>query len=183
MIYVCEKKRRLAAHTLKYVPHYIILFCVLGAGCGYHIGNGPAAIPGGVNSVAVPVFDNMTREPELGAVLAEAMRAEILRRKAVTLLPENRAEAVIRGVAEEVRIDPLSYDRNGYTTAYRVWLKASVRLQRRDVILWRIEHISKDEQIIIDNQPLDNAVRREYALNKIAADLAKQIHTMMLEGF
>jgi len=175
--------RRPMTHMQKFGLTLILLFSLFAYGCGYHIGGGPTAIPGQVKSVSVPVFDNLTREPELGSALAEAMRREILRRKAVTLLPTNQAEAVIRGVAEDAGTDPLSFDRNGLTTAYRVWLKVSVRLERRGEILWRVEHIVKDEQIIVDDQPLDNAVRREYALNKIAQDMMRQVHTMMLEGF
>ena len=152
-------------------------------GCGYKLGGGPKLVPGNVKSIAVPVFKNLTREPELGSALAEEMRSEILRRGIVALKPVDEAEAVLKGVAEEVYLDPLSISPQGFTSAYRVRLRASFKLTRHGEVLWRADHLERDEQIVVDNQILDNAVRREFALAKISRDFAKQVHTMMLEGF
>lgn len=161
----------------------IPLIAIMATSCGYHLGSGPTVTPGNIKSVAVPVFENYTVEPELGAMLAGAMRKEITRRGMIALRPAGEAEAVLRGAAIEIEINPLSFDGKGFTTAYRVKLRVVVTLVRGEEILWKADDIEKDEQIIVGELPADNIVRRKFALERVAADIADVIHTAMVEGF
>lgn len=151
--------------------------------CGYKIGNAPLEAPHGIKSVAVPVFDNYTSEPELGTILAEALKKEILRRGLMRVESVERADAVVRGAVTEVKLEPLSFSGEGFTTAYRVRLKVSVKLEKEGEIIWKTDELEKDEQFLVEGQPLDDISMRRRALEKVASDLMEALHTMMFEGF
>lgn len=133
--------------------------------------------------MAVPVFDNYTTEPELGSILAEAMRKEILRRGLIRLESPAEAEALVRGTATEVKLEPLSFSGQGFTTAYRVRLKVSIRIERQGQIIWKADDVEKDEQFLVEGTPPDDISTRRKALEKVAGDLMEMLHTMMFEGF
>lgn len=151
--------------------------------CGYKIGNALVDTPAGIKSVAVPVFDNYTTEPELGAILAEALRKEILRRGILRLDSPSQADAVVRGAAMQVKLEPLSFSGQGFTTAYRVKLKINVRLEKHGEIIWKMDELEKDEQFLVEGTPSNDISVRRRALEKVASDLMEMLHTMMFEGF
>lgn len=160
---------------------FVIVFFL--SNCGYKIGNAPLEAPDGIKSIAVPVFDNYTTEPELGTILAEALKKEILRRGLVRVESMERADAIVRGAITEVKLEPLSFSGHGFTTAYRVRLKVSVKLEKEGEIIWKTDELEKDEQFLVEGQPLDDISTRRRALEKVASDLMEALHTMMFEGF
>lgn len=160
---------------------FVPLFSLLN--CGYKIGNAPFQAPLGVKSVAVPVFDNYTTEPELGTILAEALKKEILRRGLVRVEAVENADAIVRGAVTEIKIEPLSFSGQGVTSAYRVKLKIRVKLEKKGEIIWKIDELEKDEQFLVAGQALNDISTRRQSLEKVASDLMEALYTMMFEGF
>jgi hypothetical protein len=67
------------------------------SGCGYGAGFRARA---GVESVAVPVFENRSLRREVEFPLTEAVVREVQRRTPLAVLPEGRADLVLRGTIE-----------------------------------------------------------------------------------
>ena len=77
-----------------------MLFCL--AACGYHFsGEGLGPKPG-LKYIAIPVFENKTSEPNLGAIFAQALRQEFMRRSDMKVVPVDQAEAVFKGTIKSI---------------------------------------------------------------------------------
>lgn len=72
--------------------------------CGYQ----PVAehAPPGIRSVAVPPFASFAPDPEIGALVAEALRREVASGSALELVGAGEADAVIEGTIESIDDDP-----------------------------------------------------------------------------
>ena len=151
--------------------------------CGYKLSGAKSALPDGVRTIAVTPFQNLTLEPDVGVIAAEAVQREILRRKMIKLAPPDKADAVLIGVVTEVEIDPQAYDAEGFTTAYRAKLTVSAKLVRGGETIWRADKISDAEEIDVNSSIPDNDVRRRNALAAIAEDIAEKLHVAMIEGW
>lgn len=78
---------------------------------GYGFAGG--GLPGHIRTMAIQPFDNETPTPELQKELVEAMRRELQPRLGVRDAPEERADAVLRGVVRTYDVDvPVGYSAN-----------------------------------------------------------------------
>lgn len=153
------------------------------AGCGYKIRGGQTALPEGVKSIAVIPFENRALDPEVGVVMAAAMQREIYKRHMITLAAPNAADAILQGEVIEISLDPQAYDENGFTTAYRAKMTVSAKLVKDGKTVWRVDRLSREDEIDVGASITNEDVRRRRALEAIAEDLAEQIHIILVEGW
>lgn len=168
-------------HIIK--AQLLLLVLVGVAGCGYHLSGAKADLPEGIKTVAVPPFENRTLEPDLGVVMAEAMQREILRRGMVKIAPSDKADAVLTGRIDNIKLTPVGYDSRGFTTAYQVRVEVSARLVQGGKTIWSINKLVENEEIKVDSSIPDDLTRREKVLVGVAEDVAEQIHISMVEGW
>lgn len=85
---------------------------VLASACvgGIHYGFAGGGLPDNIRTIAVQPFDNQTQSPDLPKELYDQMRHDILRRLGLRDAPQERADAVVRGVIQTYDADvPVSY--------------------------------------------------------------------------
>ena len=96
------------------------LLLLLLSACLYGFSGG--GLPSHIHSVAVMPFDNETSSPEVQRELLELLRREMRNRLGVREAPQERADAVVRGVIRTYDADiPVSFsaDRAQTTSARR----------------------------------------------------------------
>lgn len=80
------------------------------AGCLPRYGFAGGGLPSHVRTMAILPFDNETATPELQKEILEAMRRELQSRLGVRDAPEDRADALVRGVVRTYDADvPVGY--------------------------------------------------------------------------
>ena len=92
----------------------IVALTLLATACrppGYGFAGG--ALPRNIRTMAIQPFDNETPTPELQKEIFEAMRKELQPRLGVRDAPEERADAIVRGVVRTYDVDvPVGYSAN-----------------------------------------------------------------------
>jgi hypothetical protein len=81
-----------------------VLLASLGA-CVPRYGFAGGGLPSNIRTMAIQPFDNETPTPELQRELFEAMRKELQSRLGVRDAPQERADALVRGVVRTYDVD------------------------------------------------------------------------------
>jgi outer membrane lipopolysaccharide assembly protein LptE/RlpB len=158
---------------------------LLAAGCGYHFQGSSRGLPGGATSLAVPVLENPTLEPELGPLLATALREQFSRTPAVRLVPTIEAEAVLRGRVVGFDADVVAFTSEGLAVEYRATLTLELTLtdaagQR---IYWADPAVKGTDTYRASSDPLVTEANRREAIRRLAADLGRSVRDRVLAGF
>lgn len=73
--------------------------------CAYKLSNAVDKLPGGVTTIAVPLFKNDSKEPNIEVYFTNSFKNEVLRFGRINLVnSESQAEAVVTGVIKSVKI-------------------------------------------------------------------------------
>jgi outer membrane lipopolysaccharide assembly protein LptE/RlpB len=163
----------------------VLAAATLAAGCGYRFQGQARGLPGGATTIAVPVLDNPTLEPELGPLLAAAIRDQFLRTRAVRLVPTGDAEAVLRGRVSRFEADTVAFDPQGLAVEYRATLTLDLVLTDRagDRILWADREVTRTDTYRASSDPLVTEANRREAVRRIAADLGRSVRDRILADF
>ncbi|MBI5039231.1 MAG: LptE family protein [Nitrospirae bacterium] len=117
----------------KSVPFFAVLLLSLFsfAGCGYQIAGRGVHIPGGVRTIAIPVFENRTLEPIVEEELTPAVIKEFIRDSRVEVVDRSQAGLILRGSVTSYKESPLSFDQNQNVLEYRITVITHLILVRQ----------------------------------------------------
>ncbi|MEN6439076.1 MAG: LPS assembly lipoprotein LptE [Syntrophobacter sp.] len=172
------------------------VFSALLTACGYHFsGEGEGPKPG-LTSVAVPVFENKTTEPNLGANIAGALRREFMQKGSIKVVPVEEAEAVFKGTVLSVSVNAVAHHATQTVASDRVTVENRVHLtldikcldKKTGKVLWsdprftyfKVYRLSKDP---LNPNPLGEFESRTAALENVSQEMAVRIHDRFLSNF
>ncbi|MEE8574637.1 MAG: LptE family protein [Thermodesulfobacteriota bacterium] len=173
------------------IKHFalLLLIAALLTSCGYHVAgrggsvNFTGELPGGITSLSIPIFTNVTRKAGVEAVMSTAFVDEFI--ATVDIKKTNEADARLVGIVKAYDLGPVSYSRTEVVKEYRLTVVLSVRLIRASdgKIIWKDNNVSEYEDfsaVIMDVAATKDAERM--ALSEIALDLARRVRERILEG-
>ena len=184
----------MVGRNLKLMPVISAMLICL-ASCGYHFSGEGAGPKPGLARIAIPVFENKTSEPNLGAKIAEALRQEFIRKGNMKVVPVEEAEAVFKGTVTNIRVIPVGHHAvsgvsNQVTVQNMLLLTVDIRCEDKIThkTLWRNPAFTVRQFYQINNNPLqpdpvtgfDN---RQAALDFLAQDMSRRIHDNFLSNF
>ena len=171
-----------------------ILTCIASC-CGYQFsGEGEGPKPG-LRCIAIPVFDNNTTEPDVGAIFAGALRQEFLQKGNMKVVPVEEAQAVFRGTVKDIRTaaiahHPVSVASQRVTVENRLFLTLDIRCEEKGSrkVLWRDANFTYYKVYETENDPLNpdpikGFENRRAAIESLAGDMAIRIHDRFLSNF
>lgn len=179
-----------------------IIFTFL-TSCAYKIGPQVDAVPGGVKSIAIPIFKNLSQEVLVETYFTNYLLQEFQRSKIVEVLPESLAEATMFGTIKKVEylVPPSSLKESGtylpnnrsLATQYNVNVEVEARLVRNhdQKVLWtgvysKVGNYSAPLvtlPVVNSVNPLYNLSARRQAIDQTAASLMTELHDRMLDKF
>ena len=178
-----------------------LLVLLMTSGCGYKL-RADSKPPAGIQTIAVPTFENKTYEPGLELSFTERMRGELGRGSAVQLVLDTaRADAVLSGEVLSFRAVPTvlvplpsvpgltgSQDRR-LPTRYRAIVEVRVSLVSVSTgeVLWedRLEGTEEYDagQAPEGFEPLARESQQQAAIGRIATDLMREAYDRMMTDF
>jgi outer membrane lipopolysaccharide assembly protein LptE/RlpB len=152
------------------------------SGCGYHIAGKGGRMPGGVVSLAIPIFVNGTSKPGIEGPMTSAFVRELL----TTVEVREGGEAALDGVIRSYTLTPVSFTKSDVAQEYRLTVVVSLKVTRRGdpAPLWEDGNISDYEDFTVDpSDVMATNDAEEEAFAKISRDTARLVKERMLEGF
>jgi hypothetical protein len=150
----------------------ILVALSLFGGCGYHFAAG-GRLTGGIESASVLPFENLSTQPELGAVLAAALREELAARGA---LARTEGGAVVAG---EVSATVPSPSASG-GVSWRFALEVRARLLQGDRVVAE-RKLRREVDYPAGLDALETEGRRAQASRRLAADMARELVATLME--
>lgn len=154
---------------------WIASLALLGlAGCWYSFAGG--GLPPHIHTMAITTFDNQTASPDIPKELYDTLHAELDRRLGVRDAPQERADALVRGVIQSYQADvPVGFSANS---------KQSETAQRQLEITVEIEIVDQSNgHVLYQNKALRaEASYPERAEETGRAQAIKKIVQTIVEG-
>jgi outer membrane lipopolysaccharide assembly protein LptE/RlpB len=160
------------------------ILCLAAPGCGYHVAGkgGGGGMPGGIETISIPFFVNMTAKPDIEGTLTSAFVSEFVTTVAVV----RDGEAVMNGVIKSYSLTPVSYTQSDVAQEYRLSVTISLMIQKADdgVVIWHDDSITDYEDFVVDTTNVSATRDAETAaLKKLAKDTARKIKERIVEDF
>lgn len=116
-----------------FLPCIALVVLWLG-GCAYY--STSATGGSGFRSVAIPLMENESLEPEIQQALTDSLIQAFIQDAALRVTDEDRADVVLRGTIVEVRDDPFTYRGQEDQFQISVFLDVSCFDVKNKKLLW-----------------------------------------------
>ncbi len=163
----------------------LALMVLVGTSCGYTFIDYESP-PEGLSSISIQTFSNESYEPGIELVVADALRREFLRRRALSVLNDpTAADLVLSG-----RIDPIITQSRTFSSValaleYDITLTLEIVATLRDGTLIPVEKraMIETERYLASADIEATRKNREEALRKLSGVLAVRTHDMLYEVY
>ena len=162
----------------------LVLFPLVGTGCGYRLGGEGFSPSPEIKSIAIPTFANGTYEAGIETVVTNALLAELVRDGRMKVKSEDEADAVMQGTVILYRTSSVAYDPSGIVLQYRTWISLDVVVRRgkRGTILWSERGLTESEVYRVSSEVLLTEADKDRAIERISAELARRIRRSLFGG-
>lgn len=157
---------------------FVLILSLIFAGCSYSFSG---ANLGGLKTVAVPVFDNITSEPGIRERVTNELVRAIIDDNNLKIADLKLADAVIAGKITKIDDLPFTFEGSGNnfsTTDYKITITTAIRFENRKEkkIVWE-ESITGWGRYTLQgekrrNDGIDEAIKMitQNVLNKVVSD-------------
>lgn len=159
--------------------------------CGYSLAGRGAFLPEYIETIGVPLFENMTAVFEVEQVFTERVRTEFISRGRYRVVPETAdVDAVLQGRIVSILLNPVSFTTQQQASRYELRVTAAFEFRdmREDVVLWENPSL-----IVIEEYPVTTGTgaldpnaffgQDLNALDRVAENFSKTVVTAILEAF
>jgi hypothetical protein len=112
----------------------LIVLAVLLPACAHY--STSATGGAGVQTVAVPLFENKSLEPEIHQALTDSLIKALVADGALRVVEEDRADAVLRGTIVDVREEPFTYQDQAEQYQIVVFVDVTYQTIENKTVLW-----------------------------------------------
>jgi outer membrane lipopolysaccharide assembly protein LptE/RlpB len=161
-----------------------LLLFLLHIGCGYRLA-GELNLPPHIKTIAVPIFQNRTSEPDIEKLLTEAVIERIQSLGRLTITTVDQADAVLYGTVNSYeRGTPLAFDELQQVVEYRLRISAQVELRdaKSDEAIWGKRTLTAKMEYAVGKDVLSTQDAERVAQETAAFELARDL-VIMWEGF
>ena len=161
----------------------VIFIPLLFLACGYRF-SGSGNLPGGIQTIAVEIFENRTPETGLENTVTNALIYEFSRHGNVVISCDGNVGGVLGGTLKSTRIETISRSGIADSTERRVTLKVDMRLTNSGgEIVWTSGEMTVNEEYAVDPDKLNTEQNRGDAFSALSKRLAETAYHRLMSGF
>lgn len=155
----------------------ILLLLIMIQGCGY--GLTPGRVKPGLESVAIPYFENRTTEPQIEVALTDAIIAGIIADRTLRYTDPESADAIILGTITYFRYEPVFFGSDRQANEYQVRIRCEISLVDRasGEVIVEPTRLEGKGQYYTD----EGVVGEEKARDQAGDELAQGILSLVIE--
>lgn len=161
------------------------LFCVA---CGYRVRSSVGNIPGGVHSLGIPTFRNLTSQYKIEQMISQAVLNEFSERTRVRInSSRSGVDAVLLGEIRGVSAVPVTFGTQStgsqtFGTTFLVTVQIGARLVRTgdSSVVWRNDDFLYTERYVLNSNVRDFFSEENPALERLARSFAASLVASIL---
>jgi outer membrane lipopolysaccharide assembly protein LptE/RlpB len=163
-----------------------VLGALLAGSCGYKVSGRYTGLPEGIQTIAVPVFDNRTPKFELEQILTAAVKRELAERSNRQVISDKEtADAVLTGTILSYSITPIGIKSENVGTSFSVMIVVDVSFYERKTgkVLYANPSFVIREEYTLSNQTKDFYLEEGPAIERASRSFAASLVPTILESF
>jgi len=166
----------------KYIWAVIIIPLFFSA-CGYKFAGG-GNLPGGIQTIAIEIFQNRTPETGLENTITNDLIYEFTRKGRSVKKNSKEADAVLTGVIVSERITTISRQAQQSALARRVEIIVNLKLTGLDGgVKWSRSGVSAFEDYNVATDKQANEISKRRAIETLSKRLAEKVYNRLTEDF
>jgi len=155
---------------------------VLTPGCGYTVGG---TLPSHIQTIAVPIFRNSTREPAVESLITRAVVEAFSTNGRLHVVGRSQADAVLDGEITGYSIASIAFDRDANVRLYRLVVTVNLRMRdlRRNTVLFEQHSVQEQADFRVQAQVSQTISREDTALRVAATEIGRAIVALAVTRF
>lgn len=159
-----------------------LVAALLAGACGYTVGG---TLPSHIQTIAVPIFRNSTREPAVESLITRAVVEAFSTNGRLRVVGSSQADAVLDGEITGYSIASIAFDQDANVRLYRLVVTVNLRLRdvKRNAVLFQQNQVQEQADFRVLGQVSQTISREETALRTAATDIGRAIVALAVTRF
>jgi len=151
-------------------------------GCGYTV---HGTLPAHINTVAVPIFKNQTREPAVESLITRAVVEAFSTNGRLRVVSSSQADAILDGEITGYNIASIAFDKDANVRLYRLVVTVNLKMRdvKRNAVLFQQNQVQEQADFRVQGQVSQTISREETALRTAATDIGRAIVALAVTRF
>ena len=165
----CSSGLRFTIYCLLYTAYCLLLFI---SGCGVYSFSGSGL--SGIKTIAIPVFDNQTREYGIRETLTEKIAERFVQDNTLKVVNEKIADSILQGVITKYDREAHTFDEQENIEEYivRIWVKVTFEEKKNKKTIWKEGDLLGWGIYSAEDETED--LGKERAIEKLAEDIVNK---------
>ncbi len=162
-----------------------VVLAVVAAACGYKVQSSVRSLPGGIQSLGVPTFQNKTHQYKIEQQISGAVVKEFSTRTRTPVTSSSSGvEAVLLGEVLGISSSPVTFGTNTFASAFLVTVTMSVKLVRSSdsKVLWQNPSFLFQERYVLNTKLDDFFSEENPALDRMSSEFASSLVSTILNS-
>lgn len=151
--------------------------------CGYQF-SGSQSLPTGVDTIAIHVVTNRSRQTGLEVMLTNALVNEFIRYRKGMVVDEARSQSVLSGTILSMETNVVSRSSERIVAQREVTITLSLTLKNKSGdIIWRDNYIRAKQAYSVSSDTITTETNRLRAIDLAVQRLAENAYNGIIHGF
>jgi outer membrane lipopolysaccharide assembly protein LptE/RlpB len=159
-----------------------LALAILVGGCGYSV---HGTLPADIKTIAVPIFQNLTREPAVEGLITRAVVEAFSTNGRLKVVPASEADAVLDGEVTGYNVFSIAFDQNANVRQYRLIVSVNLQLRdrRKNEVLFKQSGVREQVDFRVQNAVSQTISLEETALKAAAVEVGRSIASLTVTRF
>jgi len=159
-----------------------LALAVLVGGCGYSV---MGTLPGDIKTIAIPIFQNLTREPAVEGLITRAVVEAFSTNGRLKVVSAADADAILDGEVAGYSVYSIAFDKDSNVREYRLVVSVNLLLRdrRKNEVLFRQSGVREQVDFRVQNAVSQTISLEETALRAAAVEVGRTIASLTITRF